>query len=116
MIDGMPDTDRSKWYKREIEFYRRELAGLKFMFDQQRQMLARAQSQGGQPGSPNRIMKGYPRQIPPNMTPEQIAQMIVPPAGKTAEDLEKEGVPEGMPEEVFKLVIKRMRDNPDSIP
>lgn len=50
------------------------------------------------------------------MTPEQVAAMVVPPAGKTADDLEKEGAPEGMPEEVFKLVIKRMREHPDGLP
>lgn len=36
--------------------------------------------------------------------------MIKPPPGKTSEDLLKEGPPNGMPKEVFDLVIKRLQE------
>ena len=111
IVDGLNDKDRTAWFRREIEFYRRELAGIKFMYDQERQQRMQA-SQGGQPP----VQKGYPRSIPPNMSPEQVAAMVVSPAGKSADDLEKEGAPEGMPDEVFKLVLKRMREHPDGLP
>ncbi len=32
----------------------------------------------------------------------------------TAEDLEKEGPPQGMPVEVFRAVLQKMRDDPEA--
>lgn len=68
IVDSLSEEERTKWFRREIMFYRRELAGIKYMYDQERAMRMQM-SQGGQPG----VQRGYPRQIPPNMTAEQLA-------------------------------------------
>lgn len=50
LVDALLDAERTKWFRREIEFYRRELAGIKFMYDQERK--ARMQGGQGQGGAP----------------------------------------------------------------